>query len=49
MCKRAVIDDGNRIAGGLDVCVVLYMDEILCFGGHGLRERCRPCMRLGCL
>ena len=23
------------------------MDEMLCFGGHGLREECGPCMRLG--
>ena len=50
MCKRAVIDDdGNRSAGELDACVVLYMDEMRCFGGHGLREECGPCICLGCL
>ena len=42
MCKRAVIDDANIIAGELDVCVVLCMDEMLCFGGHGLRVECGP-------
>ena len=54
VCVRAaVIDDTNRIAapiaGELDACVVLYMDEMLCFGGHGLREECGPCICLGCL
>ena len=42
MCKRAVIDDANIIASELDVCVVLCMDEMLCFGGHGLRVECGP-------
>ena len=35
MCKRAVIDDANIIAGELDVCVVLCIDEKLCFEGMG--------------